>query len=159
MADNLGLQHVSGELTAPPGIAQDHSFTEAAARDNSDLLVKRSWDIALDPLKKLPMQAFMVWMVGSQLNLFSIMMVAMMVWQPIQAVFGIKKQLERIRGAQCALQRLVFLLGTLLSLCLALYKFHSMGLLPTHPSDWLAYNTLPKVSNYSHSSHRFKLTN
>ena len=37
------------------------------------------------------------------------------------------------------LQKLVYLLGNLVLVGLALYKCHSMGLLPTAPSDWLQF--------------------
>ena len=36
-------------------------------------------------------------------------------------------------------QKLVFILGNLANVALAMYKCHSMGLLPTHKSDWLAF--------------------
>ncbi len=36
-------------------------------------------------------------------------------------------------------QKAVFVLGNLANVALAMYKCHSMGLLPTHASDWLAF--------------------
>ena len=36
-------------------------------------------------------------------------------------------------------QKMVFVLGNLANVALAMYKCHSMGLLPTHVSDWLAF--------------------
>lgn len=36
-------------------------------------------------------------------------------------------------------QKLVFILGNLANVALAMYKCHTMGLLPTHSSDWLAF--------------------
>lgn len=33
----------------------------------------------------------------------------------------------------------MFVLGNLANIALAMYKCHSMGLLPTHASDWLAF--------------------
>lgn len=44
-----------------------------------------------------------------------------------------------------ALQGLVFLVGNGLGLALALYKCQAMGLLPTRPSDWLAFVAPPQV--------------
>lgn len=37
-------------------------------------------------------------------------------------------------------------MGNGLGLALALYKCQAMGLLPTRPSDWLAFVTPPQVS-------------
>lgn len=42
-------------------------------------------------------------------------------------------------SGQRFLQGLVYLIGNLLGLALAVYKCQSMGLLPTHASDWLAF--------------------
>jgi len=46
---------------------------------------------------------------------------------------------------QLWLQRLVYFIGNLLALALALYKCQAMGLLPTHTSDWLAFIQPPQV--------------
>ena len=35
--------------------------------------------------------------------------------------------------------QIVFVLGNLANVALAVYKFNSMGLLPTYASDWLAF--------------------
>ena len=47
--------------------------------------------------------------------------------------------MQNLEGAQVLGQKLVFILGQLIALGLALYKCQSMGLLPTHSSDWLAF--------------------
>ena len=44
-----------------------------------------------------------------------------------------------MEGIQAVGQKLVFILGQIIALGLALYKCQSMGLLPTHSSDWLAF--------------------
>lgn len=49
-------------------------------------------------------------------------------------------------SSQKFLQGLVYLIGNLLGLALAVYKCQSMGLLPTHASDWLAFIEPPEVS-------------
>jgi len=46
---------------------------------------------------------------------------------------------KMIEGNQALLQRIVYFVGNLLGLALAIYKCQVMGLLPTHPSDWLAF--------------------
>lgn len=44
-----------------------------------------------------------------------------------------------IEGQNELLQKSTYIVGNLLCLGLAVYKCNSMGLLPTHPSDWLAF--------------------
>ena len=52
------------------------------------------------------------------------------------AFFAAFKMLD---GDQAILLKLAYLLGNVLCLLLALYKCHTMGILPTAPSDWLAF--------------------
>ena len=51
-----------------------------------------------------------------------------------------------IQGNLAALQKLVFCLGNGAAVLLAVYKCQSMGLLPTHASDWLAFEQPQMVS-------------
>lgn len=44
-----------------------------------------------------------------------------------------------ITGTQAILQKLVYVIGNLATVALALYKCSSMGLLPTYASDWLDF--------------------
>ena len=50
-----------------------------------------------------------------------------------------------IEGKRKALQQVVYTLGNVVGLGLAVYKCQVMGLLPTHPSDWLAFVEPQKV--------------
>ena len=55
-------------------------------RDPS-LVTKRSWDIALSPLKQIPQNLFLMWMSGNTISIFPIMMVGMLCMRPVQALF------------------------------------------------------------------------
>ena len=46
---------------------------------------------------------------------------------------------KSLEGSHAAGQKFVYMIGNLLNVALALYKCQSMGLLPTHSSDWLAF--------------------
>jgi hypothetical protein len=46
---------------------------------------------------------------------------------------------KMIEGSHAVGQKFVYFLGNIVSVALALYKCHSMGLLPSHSSDWLAF--------------------
>jgi len=52
--------------------------------------LQKSWDIALGPLKQLPMNLFIMWMAGNSISIFPIMMVGMMFIRPIQAFLSIQ---------------------------------------------------------------------
>lgn len=104
------------------------------------------------------MQLFMMYMVGNSISIFPIMMVGMMFVRPIRALFSLNQgnifihfppnsiavmncflAFKIVEGNQAFGQKFIFFLGQLVGLGLALYKCQSMGLLPTHSSDWLAF--------------------
>lgn len=51
-------------------------------------VVQRCWDVALGPLKQIPMNLFIMYMSGNTISIFPIMMVCMMAWRPIQALMS-----------------------------------------------------------------------
>ncbi|XP_055535028.1 ER membrane protein complex subunit 4 [Wyeomyia smithii] len=132
----------SSDIASPPGFnpsaGQVHS---EVARDNdqSHLILKKSWDIALGPIKQFPMNLLIMYMSGNSISIFPIMMVVMMFIRPIKAVLSTGATFKVIEGVQATGQKFVYFLGNLVNIGLALYKCHSMGLLPTHASDWLAF--------------------
>lgn len=133
----------SSDTAAPPGynlsVGQTHSEI-AKENDSSHLIIKKSWDIALGPFKNVPMNLLLMYMSGNSISIFPIMMVGMMFVRPIKAIVSTQATFKVIEGAQnVAGQKIVFFLGNLANIALALYKCHSMGLLPTHASDWLAF--------------------
>jgi len=54
------------------------------------LLEKRAWDMAMGPLKQLPMNFFVMYMAGNTISIFPIMMVSMMAWRPIKALMSLQ---------------------------------------------------------------------
>jgi hypothetical protein len=50
---------------------------------------KRAWDVALAPVKSLPMQAFMLYMSGGGVQIFSIGIVFMLLLTPFKNIAGI----------------------------------------------------------------------
>ena len=94
---------------------------------------------------KIPMNGFIMWMSGNTISIFPIMMVVMMTLRPIKTLFSVNSTFKAIDvadgggGVVIFGQKLVYVIGNLLAVLIALYKCHSMGLLPTHTSDWLAF--------------------
>ncbi|KAG0239140.1 hypothetical protein BGW41_007911 [Actinomortierella wolfii] len=108
-----------------------------------------SWDVALAPGKQLPMQAFMLWMSGNSVQIFSVAITAMLMFSPIRAILNMSQVFERyetysavkqpITESKLFLPKVTFLAMQLLSILLGMWKLNSMGLLPTSHSDWLAF--------------------
>lgn len=139
--------HSSLELPAPPGYSTTAALVHAnEARDaDPNLKIKRCWDLALGPFKQVPMNLFIMYMSGNSISIFPIMMVVMMMVRPLKTLFSVKQTFKGFEtgangvGVNILGQKLVFCLGNLAGVALAMYKCHSMGLLPTHASDWLAF--------------------
>jgi hypothetical protein len=138
------------DLPAPVGYSE-RSLADVTVHDTeSNLAVKKYWDVALGPLKQLPMNLFIMYMSGNSISIFPIMMVGMMVWRPIQALIGIKTTFKMLDPSpQGLIQKMVYFVSNLLGIALALYKCSSMGLLPTHSSDWLSFLEPQERMEYS----------
>ena len=70
-------------------------------------------------------------------------MTIMMIVRPVKTLFSVKQTFASLdlgaSGTNTIGQKLIFILGNLANVGLAMYKCHTMGLLPTHSSDWLAF--------------------
>uniref|UniRef100_A0A803YB08 ER membrane protein complex subunit 4 n=1 Tax=Meleagris gallopavo TaxID=9103 RepID=A0A803YB08_MELGA len=136
------------ESRGPVGFSE-RQMGEGGVHESDRILVeKRCWDVALGPLKQIPMNLFIMYMAGNTISIFPAMMVGMMGWRPLQALLSLSSTLKLLESSSARLlQFLVFLLGNGLGLALALYKCQAMGLLPTHASDWLAFITPPRYED------------
>lgn len=146
-----GKSHHNDNLASPPGYHPGikHSQAEVSSERDMSLIIRRSWDISLAPMKQVPMNLFIMYMAGNSISIIPIMMVCMLLVRPIKALMTIKTIFATIEGNQAAIQKFVYFLGNLASLALALYKCQSMGLLPTHSSDWLDFLENPERVEYA----------
>jgi len=119
---------------------------------------KRAWDAAIGPAKSLPMQAFMLYMSGGGVQIFSIGIVFMLLLSPFKNIAGINEAFAQFAPSTAKnpksiltlpLQKIVFLLCNILTLAVGLWKCRSMGLLPTGTGDWLAFETRGVASEIS----------
>ncbi len=102
--------------------------------------------IAYGPGKNLLTTAFMLWMSGSSIQIFSIMMTGMALINPIKALVALNepfKAFDKEEGVDLKMPKLIFAFFQILALGVALYKCSTMGLLPLTSADWVDY--LPKV--------------
>ncbi|GLB35501.1 putative endoplasmic reticulum protein [Lyophyllum shimeji] len=159
-----GLDYAALELSSkwrtlppPPGFSKSTSSSKAPAKSPSTspesydaLKEKRAWDQAIAPAKALPMQAFMLYMSGGGVQIFSMGIVFMLLLTPFKNVAGMNEAFAQYAPSKSphpravttlALQKLVFIACNLLTLAVGLWKCRSMGLLPTGSGDWLAFET------------------
>ncbi|CAB4031718.1 ER membrane complex subunit 4-like [Paramuricea clavata] len=131
--------HHTTELADPAGYTEKQLADTDAHEIDHNLITKKSWDIAIGPLKQIPMTLFIMYMAGNTISLFPIMMVGMMFLKPVKALFSISSAFATLEGEQSFLMKIIYLLGNIALLVIALYKCQSMGLLPTSPSDWIEF--------------------
>ncbi|RHZ78786.1 hypothetical protein Glove_156g97 [Diversispora epigaea] len=131
--------------------AQQNSTVEQT--DQEKLKIKKAWDAALSPGKNIPMNAFMLWMSGNGVQIFSVMITGMLFFQPIKALMSIDGVFERYESPKTKplliWPKIVYVALQLLTMALGLYKCSSMGLLPTAASDWLAFMEPKQILEYS----------
>ena len=72
--------------------------------ESDKLVMKKSWDIALGPIKQAPMNLFILYMSGNSISIFPIMMIAMSLMKPIKALFAINSSFVHMEGVQTYLQ-------------------------------------------------------
>ncbi|KAL9940332.1 hypothetical protein V8E36_001037 [Tilletia maclaganii] len=117
------------------------TLTKPTPAQHSALQQAKAWEVALAPAKNLPMNAIMLYMSGSGVQIFSMMAVGMLITNPLRALTSLDQPFQRLNSSQHSLaaQKLTFVVCQLACIALGLYKCWSMGLLPTESSDWLAW--------------------
>lgn len=109
-------------------------------------------DIRLQPLKQLPMTFFMMWMVGNDVSIFSIMFVGMAVINPLQSILSAGKNFadfEEDAEADAQIRttvnqsKWIYIACCLAAFLVALVKLNWMGLLPVSAMDWMANTPTP----------------
>ncbi|CAL9112217.1 Transmembrane protein 85 [Musa troglodytarum] len=107
---------------------------------------QKAWEVAQAPVKNLLMMGFMMWMAGSTVHLFSIGITFSALWQPISALQGVGKVFEPYKDPRVdtLAPKLLFIALNLAGLVLGIWKLNTLGLLPTHASDWVS--SLPPAS-------------
>ena len=145
-------------LTKPPGFDadQDLELVESSGSLTLDkekaAKQKQVMALAYAPGKALLSTGFMLWMSGSSIQIFSIMMTGMALINPLKALLTINnvfKPYEGKDGVDTKIAKLIFIGMQVASLAVALYKCSMMGLLPLTSADWV--NNIPIQRFLEHS--------
>ncbi|GAA6018924.1 hypothetical protein JCM10207_009202 [Rhodosporidiobolus poonsookiae] len=152
------------DIRDPPGFVPALSSKAAAkstkpanVNNNLDSLrQQKAWELALAPAKNVPMQAFMMYMSGSGIQIFSVMSVWFLLKQAIGGVMGVEKVFAPFSAASKAKapapdaapasffqQKVIYVLCQLALLGVGLWKINSMGLLPRSEADFAPYRSFP----------------
>ena len=86
------------------------------------------------------MNAFMMYMSGSQLNIFSISTTTSAIMSPVTNILSINKSFAHLADPNSEVNlttpKLLYLVLNMVWLAIGLYKMSSMRLLPTTSADW-----------------------
>jgi len=140
-----------------PGDGEDAAGTAAATPDERPSEAKltaikrrRAMEMATSPGKQAAMTAFMMWMSGGGLHVFSIILLGMALWQPLKALSQVNAFFAPLQSSDdedatngrprldLTLAKLVYVACCLAGLGVALYKMSQMGLLPLTSADWIS---------------------
>eukprot|EP00607_Mallomonas_marina_P007710 CAMPEP_0182416822 /NCGR_PEP_ID=MMETSP1167-20130531/1193_1 /TAXON_ID=2988 /ORGANISM="Mallomonas Sp, Strain CCMP3275" /LENGTH=175 /DNA_ID=CAMNT_0024589921 /DNA_START=130 /DNA_END=657 /DNA_ORIENTATION=+ len=147
---NFDLKLTQSELSSqnnirgPPGFDPNfdanHEELSSAVALEKEVAAKNKqvMGLAYSPGKNLMMTGFMLWMSGSSIQIFSIMMTGMALFNPIMAISSLQHTFSKFEGegVHLTIPKLIYLSFQGLAIGLALYKCSTMGLLPVTSSDW-----------------------
>ena len=147
---NLAAATVQG-VPSPPGNENRDavvlSTTEAQLtqqkKHKADIMAKRAMETGLAPGKNIFMQGFMMYMSGSSINIWSMMVVGHAFYNPIKALLSIDAAFARYASVDAeidlTLPKLAFIGCNAAMLALALWKLNTMRLLPITAADWTSF--------------------
>ncbi|KAI1299155.1 hypothetical protein F5Y03DRAFT_253081 [Xylaria venustula] len=143
--DPRGYPSLAGSLSKKQAAKESKAQTrkQPTPEEMDTLKLKKAWEVALAPVKSLPMTFFMMYMSGNSLQIFSIMMVYMAFKNPIVGLVGTNQAFERFESdtnkTKMLQVKLAYIVMQLVALAVGIWKVNGMGLLPTTRSDWLAW--------------------
>jgi hypothetical protein len=128
--------------------AYDAGSTDSTT-NREKILHDRAMEAAKSPVSGFAMTAFMMYMMGNQINIMTMMFLFYQVMAPFNAILNIDKTFSQFEpdGVKKHLPRTLFILGQCAIFGFLLYKLKGMGLLPTESSDWLAMWPIKEVSD------------
>uniref|UniRef100_A0A6U5AXI6 ER membrane protein complex subunit 4 n=1 Tax=Hemiselmis andersenii TaxID=464988 RepID=A0A6U5AXI6_HEMAN len=136
------IQEPTGQLEVrSEGAIEKKEVTKEKKKAHVD---SRAWEIATGPGKQFMMTAFMLYMMGSGVHIMNIIFTVYQLINPVKGVMSIGQVFQPISeaakdlGVDLTLHKLVFIACQGAIFLFIVYRFGSMGLLPTSASDWLA---------------------
>lgn len=119
-----------GTGASRPALSQTQQQALAAKQKS------RAMAIAQKPGQQILMNAFMMYMSGSSLNIFSISMVSTAILTPIASIFSLESTFSAFQNVDLQGPKILYLVLNAIWLCIGLYKMSTMRLLPTTSADF-----------------------
>jgi hypothetical protein len=116
------------------------------ARNMAELKVKKAWEVARAGFGQGMFMAFMLWMSGSSLQIFSIMMTALAVMQPLRALLAVNSVFAAFNDLgtqQLIAPKIVYLAINTFFFGVGLWQCSRMGLFPSSAADFYSSYNIP----------------
>ena len=110
-----------------------------AAPNQAALLAKRkaqAMSLASKPGQQILMNAFMMYMSGSSLNIFTISTTSTAILTPVTSILRLESMFGKFEEVDTQLAKLIYVVLNLVWLAVGMYKMSSMRLLPTTSADF-----------------------
>ena len=147
--DGLAVSATGARLPGM-GVLKEEAETERAkeskSRDMAELKLRKAWETAKAGFGQGIFMAFMLWMSGSSLQIFSIMMTALAVMQPLRALLGVGAAFAPYKDLSPSVllaPKLLYCAIQLLFLGVGIWKCSTLGLIPNSAADFYAAYSSP----------------
>lgn len=140
------LEQKSSSSRSSSNITEETSANLAESKQALAIRARKqskAMSIALSPGKQIAMNAFMLWMSGRNLNIFSISITSMAIMNPIKGIINVKNAFRSCEdpdgNVDLSSSKALFVVLNLVWLGVGLYKMATMKLLPLTSADWEGY--------------------
>ena len=84
------------------------------------------------------MMMFIFWMTGTGISIYTIMFTVQLAVGPFKALANTNQAFEQFehKDLNLMMPKLAYAACNCVTICLALYKFSNMGIIPVQPADW-----------------------
>lgn len=115
------------------------STSGGSGPNQASILAKRksqAMTAATKPGQQVLMNAFMMYMSGSNLNIFSISTTSMAILTPLTSILKLENTFGKFEEVDTQMPKLIYVGLNLVWLAIGMYKMSSMRLLPTTSADF-----------------------
>ena len=135
-------QNLAEILPKPPMYTQQPEDFETTDRslEIAEMTKSRAFKAALSPGTSIFMYLFVFWMMGSNLNIFTIFFFFNAFMTPIRSIMNMENTFNALKNEHFndfLFYKMMYVLINIGVLMFVLYKLYGIGMVPLNPSDYL----------------------
>jgi ER membrane protein complex subunit 4 len=140
---SLNLDRSRESVPDPLGyktVAGDTEETKKREKNLKEMKQAKAWEASNKPIHNMISTFLMLYMSGTGIHIFSIIITCMAMWTPIMALFTVNTAFAQFEGEGVSLflPKVKYLALNMVLMMAGLYKFSVMGLIPTNAEDWIS---------------------